>query len=244
MPFDRDAQRATAVASGIVFLVVLLAIAFAVPNPTDFQYTVFRIVLALAAAAFAATIPGFIHVDMPNLARASGAIAVFVIVYFFSPAALVSGSPKGSPPSSSPHIGPASLVPFSGDTKLPGVQARFVGNVGGGNGELNIELKTIEMSFPKAAPDGGGRYIPYYRVLLAEGDERSWKTAYQSDKQAVNRALPIGAAFSLPPVKLTIPVPALPSLSGRWLVFEIGVADSSDDPDPGTTYVHLSPSLF
>jgi hypothetical protein len=73
---------------GVVFVVVLIVVALAVPNPTDFQYTVFRIVLALAAAGVAAMIPGFLQVTVSNWIRAGGALAIFVIVYFYSPAAL------------------------------------------------------------------------------------------------------------------------------------------------------------
>jgi hypothetical protein len=75
---------------GIVFVVALMLVAFAFPNPTSFQYTVFRIVLSLAAAGVAAMIPGFINIEVNRSAeliiRAGGALAVFVIVFFFNPA--------------------------------------------------------------------------------------------------------------------------------------------------------------
>ncbi len=73
---------------GVAFLVVLLVIALAVPNPTASQLLIFRVVLALAAAGVAWFIPGFIDVNvrLPRIAiRASGAIAVFVIVYLVNP---------------------------------------------------------------------------------------------------------------------------------------------------------------
>jgi hypothetical protein len=84
----KSTQAKIAVASGLFFLVALLVIAFACPNPTDFQYTVFRIILALAAAAFATVIPGILEIVLPNWVRAGGALSVFVIVYFYSPAQL------------------------------------------------------------------------------------------------------------------------------------------------------------
>jgi hypothetical protein len=65
----------------------ILAIAFPLPPP--FQYTVFRVVLAVAAAGFISMTPGFIQVTISNWLRAGGAIGVFVVVYFFSPVALV-----------------------------------------------------------------------------------------------------------------------------------------------------------
>jgi len=75
---------------GIVFITALLVIVFIVPNPTSQQFEVIRIVLALAAGGIAAMIPGFLNLNLAagsNLAlRAGGALAVFAVVYFYSPA--------------------------------------------------------------------------------------------------------------------------------------------------------------
>lgn len=87
------AQIIAAFIFGISFVVTLLVIAVKFPNPTSFQYSVFRITLSLAAAGVAAMIPGFINLDLSSgtqiLIRAGGAIAVFVIVFFFNPAPLI-----------------------------------------------------------------------------------------------------------------------------------------------------------
>jgi len=74
---------------GVVFVAAILVIALAIPNPTDFQYNVFRIILALAAGGVAAVIPGILNVNLSRFITASGALAVFVVVYFYSPAKLV-----------------------------------------------------------------------------------------------------------------------------------------------------------
>lgn len=74
---------------GVIFVTTILVVAIFFPNPTDFQYTVFRIVLALAAGGVAAVVPGFIQVKFKSWLRAGGALAVFVIVYLVAPAALV-----------------------------------------------------------------------------------------------------------------------------------------------------------
>src|SRR5205807_1504792 len=71
-----------------------LALTVFIPNPTTSQYTVFRIVLALAAAGVAALIPGLLEVEVSPAVRAGGAIAVFAIAFFFSPAALVTNPPE------------------------------------------------------------------------------------------------------------------------------------------------------
>ncbi|MCW5206763.1 hypothetical protein VU08_07520 [Desulfobulbus sp. F5] len=82
---------------GLCFVAVLLVLTVWLPQPTAFQYTVFRIVLALAAAGVAGVIPGMIRLKaQPGAAlliHAGGALAVFVMVYLLAPAALNSETP-------------------------------------------------------------------------------------------------------------------------------------------------------
>lgn len=82
-------ERIAVFTFGVVFIVALLILAIALPKPTNYQYTVFRIVLALAVSGVAAFVPGFIEVIVKSWVRAGGAIAVFVVCYFFSPAGLI-----------------------------------------------------------------------------------------------------------------------------------------------------------
>ncbi len=79
---------------GTAFLIALTVLSLFFPEPKPFQYLVFRVILALAAAGFAAFIPGFIHVEIKPAIRAGGALAVFVVIYFFSPATIVSKRPE------------------------------------------------------------------------------------------------------------------------------------------------------
>jgi hypothetical protein len=92
------AQIIVAFIFGVTFIVTMLVLAIFFPRPEPFQYTVFRVTLALAAAGVAAMIPGFITLNFnPSAAvliHAGGALAVFVIVYFLSPAGLVAESPR------------------------------------------------------------------------------------------------------------------------------------------------------
>jgi len=85
----KDRERRAAYAFGVVFGSVMLVVAVFIPDPTPFQYFVFRVLLALAAAGIAAFIPGFINVNWGKGVRAGGALAVFAVVYFFSPAQLL-----------------------------------------------------------------------------------------------------------------------------------------------------------
>jgi len=88
MDYEKTTEKLLAYSFGVIFVIVILAIAIFIPKPEPFQYEVFKIVLALATAGVAAFIPGFIHVEVGKWVRAGGAIAVFVIVFFFSPARL------------------------------------------------------------------------------------------------------------------------------------------------------------
>lgn len=85
---NKKVEQYLAFGFGTLFIIIILILAIFFPNPTSFQHTVFRIVLALAAAGFAAEIPGFLKVTVAKAIRAGGAIGVFVIVFFFSPANL------------------------------------------------------------------------------------------------------------------------------------------------------------
>jgi len=84
----RRYERWGAGISGAAFIVLLIFIAFYVPDPSDFQYFVFRCVLALAAGGFAGVLPGVLEVNWSKSIRATGAVGVFVIVYFWNPAQL------------------------------------------------------------------------------------------------------------------------------------------------------------
>lgn len=70
---------------GVVFLAGILYLAYFTPFPSAFQSGVMWIVLSLGAAGFAFLIPGFIEFKYQNYLKAGGAIAVFCLMYFFSP---------------------------------------------------------------------------------------------------------------------------------------------------------------
>lgn len=79
-------QTIAAFIFGIVFISTILVITYVNPNPSSNQYGIYRTVMALAAGGIGAVLPGFLHVSFKNTLRAGGAIALFIIVYFFNPA--------------------------------------------------------------------------------------------------------------------------------------------------------------
>jgi len=91
-------QVIVALVCRVSFAITLLVLAIKFPIPTPFQHTVFRIVLSLPAAGFAAMMPAFIDLKInPGsllYLQAGGALAVFAVVFFFDPAPLALLPPK------------------------------------------------------------------------------------------------------------------------------------------------------
>lgn len=87
-------HKRLAFAFGVIFVCVLLFIAIRVPEPTEFQLFVFRVVLGLAASGIGAIIPGFINMAIRKEIRIAGALALFVLVYLYNPAQLITRPPK------------------------------------------------------------------------------------------------------------------------------------------------------
>lgn len=77
---------------GAVLIAVILLLVIFIPCPSATQYFVFRIVIALAAAGLVAVIPGALSINLTNGITASGAIAIFAVVYFFDPASVVAAN--------------------------------------------------------------------------------------------------------------------------------------------------------
>jgi YD repeat-containing protein len=104
---------------GVVFIIILLVVALFIKEPTEFQVFVFRVVLSIAAAGFAATIPGVLHININKTVKAGGALGVLVLVYLFNPPSLVVDSPgrievKGS------------VIDHDDKTHLKGVSIEYV----------------------------------------------------------------------------------------------------------------------
>lgn len=89
-----NAQVVAALATGVGFLAALLVIgcymAFRTnPSPIPHEAMfIFRVILALAAAGFAAVLPGFLEIEGKLLSisvRAAGSLAVFIAIYCVNP---------------------------------------------------------------------------------------------------------------------------------------------------------------
>lgn len=82
-------------ACGFVLVIMMLVISLLRPEPSTFQYSLWRTVTAIAGAGLIAVVPGFIEVKFGRWLRAGGALGVFVILYFYNPALpTASQSPK------------------------------------------------------------------------------------------------------------------------------------------------------
>ena len=78
---------------GLVFALIIIGAVIVIPNPTATQFFIFRGVFAISLAAIAAIIPGLLNVEsrfQKFSIKATGAIAVFVIVWLLNPPVLIS----------------------------------------------------------------------------------------------------------------------------------------------------------
>jgi hypothetical protein len=82
---------------GCVFVAVILALAFGGNTLDDRRFEILRIVLALAGGGIGGVIPGFLDLNMKAgtkwALRAGGGLAVFIVLYFWSPAHWVAVPP-------------------------------------------------------------------------------------------------------------------------------------------------------
>jgi len=70
---------------GVIFLAVMLGLALLVPNPSESQSFIFRVVVAAAAGGAVVFLPGAVNVNIRPSIRAGGALCVFAMVYAFNP---------------------------------------------------------------------------------------------------------------------------------------------------------------
>lgn len=85
-------QLIIGLAIGILIAVTILVLVVFIPNPTPVQFFVFRGLFSISLAAIAAIIPGLLHVEsrfQKFSIRATGAIAVFILVWLINPPALI-----------------------------------------------------------------------------------------------------------------------------------------------------------
>jgi hypothetical protein len=79
----RDWEKITLFLFGAFFFTVLLTIAWLDRDPSGSSWYIYIWVLALAAGGVAALLPGAINVNLRPGIRASGAIAIAVLVFYF-----------------------------------------------------------------------------------------------------------------------------------------------------------------
>jgi hypothetical protein len=85
-------QLITGLIIGVLFLFGIMALVVFIPNPTPSQFFVFRGGFSISLAAIAAIIPGLLTVEsrfQKFSIRATGAIAVFIIVWLVNPPVLI-----------------------------------------------------------------------------------------------------------------------------------------------------------
>src|ERR1700743_2883549 len=80
-----------AIIIGATLLLVVLVLVFRVTKLNDQQWFVVRTLLALGAGGISAALPGALNIILPSSVRASGALAVMALVFYFNPRPLLGG---------------------------------------------------------------------------------------------------------------------------------------------------------
>lgn len=76
---------------GFLLAIPIIALFF-IPEPSSYQFFAFRVCFGLGGAGVASHIPGWLNVNINNWVKAGGAIAIFVLLWFFNPPALITTS--------------------------------------------------------------------------------------------------------------------------------------------------------
>lgn len=208
-------QKTAAFALGGIFVIVLLLVALVVPNPTEFQLFVFRVILALAAAGVAALIPGFFHIESKTAlyaVRAGGALGVFLLVYLVNPPALL--HTEHHPPESQRRVDDlnarleATLL-----SRIGGFQVHVMNNSLTAAKQVTVSLKTWQIGAP--GPDVVAEFPirdlapsddftlniePFRSTNNKDYDRRraSQPTCGQIVVRSINSSKPRGWAFFIP----------------------------------------------
>ncbi|ECQ8978371.1 hypothetical protein ACDT65_000876 [Salmonella enterica subsp. enterica] len=221
-------------------IVAILITTITTPNPTSYQYTVYRIVLALAAGCIGAVLPGFLEVKFKGLLRASGAAAIFAIVYFISPALL-----QQNPESASKPVPPKVIDAYAVNSSN---RDRYLELFRTGQFGQRDKLRIGCVEWSESSCVAAGNFL---RLLSEAG--------WEIDSDAVIRmqpSVPVEGVSIISRGDDLVGLPQVPPHMGRWsqsdISYEILAAAFklmgvpvyfSSDPtlQPGTTGVYFGP---
>lgn len=192
--------------------------------------------MALAAAGVATGIPGFINVNVGRYVKAGGAIAIFVVVYFFNPAKLVtqdqdSGWVEQDVQFSANNEGSIYRVKIDGKGHA---------NVSGE--KIDVLVSEMLVKYPERYKDIEIESVIALRIALfcVVGDK--YKEAAVSNRYLIGRKLPAGESIVLKDISLSIKKPeggVVLSACGLGLLVDIG-----GGRDVSTGYVGASSAPY
>ena len=90
-PEYQSLNRHLGLVVGSIITIVILASVLLLPNVSDRQYEFLRIIISLGAAGISGVFTGYMHIKgtiFKWVFRGGGPLAVFIVVYFFSPASV------------------------------------------------------------------------------------------------------------------------------------------------------------
>lgn len=224
----------------VVAIGVIITTTFITPNPTSYQYTVYRIVLAQAAGGIGSVLPGLLEVKYKGWLRASGAAAFFAIVYFKSPALL-----EQNPESATKPVPPTVIDAYAVNSSN---RDRYLELFRTGQFGQRDKLRIGCVEWSESSCVAAGNFL---RLLSDAG--------WEIDSDAVFRmqpSVPVEGVSIVSRGDDLVGLPKVPPHMGRWsrsdISYEILTAAFklmgvpvyfSSDPtlQPGTTGVYFGP---
>jgi Effector-associated domain 5 len=108
---------------GVAGLIGVVVLAIEIPEPSRFQYDIFRTLAALTGGAFSMALTGLLAVRLNfpggGYIAGGGTLGVFVALYFFSPAVLPAPAPLPPQPSATATAGPSASSVAPPPTVIP-----------------------------------------------------------------------------------------------------------------------------
>jgi hypothetical protein len=221
------ADKILAFVFGVIFVIIMLIVAVFDRQPSPLGIVIYRVVLALAAAGIGAVVPGMIVVNVSAIIRAGGALALFVIVYWFKPAGLVAG-PRNSasePRTKTDGIHETSReqleqITTSQKTKLFESMERFKSLHGESKDKVfkPIAIKRTIM----IEPPNAGLIVNESLINLSDKDQFELTRHVTTDAPTAKKTLGIKACVVRDNLETVAAVQVQPSTDGRVFGIRIG----------------------
>ncbi|VVP85167.1 hypothetical protein PS918_02702 [Pseudomonas fluorescens] len=238
--FQRHGEKIASAVFGLLFIITSIVLSVRYPEPTVFQYNVFSSVLAISAAGVAAIIPGTIRVEIPKFIKAGGAIAIFIVVFLFSPAKYIALEPTSGWNEQS-----VSFTASNSDNPRAHLNVRGAGIANVLSNRIKIHVSSVEINYPST--DIGPRFehiLRFYTGLMCITDQAFDFSGWSSQAYDISKDLHVGDSIEIKNFNMEIPRPKKKiDLSTCFIMLVVYYGESMKNYK-GQDIANASPNMF